>query len=414
MTSAPRHFRKLSSTEAIYVATGLQVVSRSAVRGQISRAQVQSSVALLESHFVILRAAAHDGAFVERSSTSPAPLTWHASAATTTEQLYATLIDARLDLAQGLYQVHVIESAEGCEFFLLTSHAVTDATSLVEIHAFLIHLCDCTVRGMAPEIQEQPFPNPIDDAVEQALLALGHGEIPAPAPRDYAGAFLQLPTLPSTGEPGPRRHANHRLEIEAEDLRPVVEAAHRQGVTVHSLIAAAFARAVLDLAEAETRRLVLRFSVDMRRRLEPHVSTHLVFSAITGHATLIEDVEGPPFELAKRIHEDMRVSTDSGQVFLDYRNYPRNFAAPQDVPAALNMSDMGRIAFPDTLERLQVVGFDYTTAWGKAYPNASLTIYDGRLVVNTAYRRDLMESATLERLAERVVRQLKVLPHAEA
>jgi len=37
---------------------------------------------------------------------------------------------------------------------------VTDASSLIELHACLAHICDCIVRGVDPALDAQPFPDP--------------------------------------------------------------------------------------------------------------------------------------------------------------------------------------------------------------------------------------------------------------
>jgi hypothetical protein len=416
MGATAHHFRSPSPTEAIYITTRTQVVSRSSVSGTIARAQFAEALAGLERRFVILRAAIQSGHFVEKPVDAQTPLHWLDAAATTAEALYDRLLDTPLDLAAGIYAVYVISGDEGFDVFLVTSHAVTDATSLVEIHAFLIYLCDCAVRGLPAVIAEQPFPETIDDAVDHCLgiLALGESET-ADVPRpDYSGAFLRLPTLPQDPTAQGLRHRVNRLVIEPPEMAHVAAAAHHHGVSVHCLLAAAFARAIQEISDVDASRIIMRCSVDLRRRLEPHLSTELVFSAITAHATLVEDMSQSIFAIARCIHDDIQSSTADGRIFRDYQNYPKAFGTPQDMPAELNISDMGRIHFHTEITQLRPQGFDYATGWLKPYPNVSVTIFDGRLVANTAYVEEFTPSPVIARMAEGVLRHLRLCEAALA
>jgi hypothetical protein len=416
MAPPARRFRQPSPTEQIYITTKTQVVSRSSVSGTISRAQFAEALAGLERRFVILRAAIDSGHFVEKPADAQTPLAWLDAATTTADELYDRLLDTPLDLSDSIYNVYVISRDDGFDIFLLTSHAVTDATSLVEIHAFLIYLCDCAVRGTLAAIAEQPFPETIDDAVDRclAVLALGESATPAAPRPDYSGAFLRLPTLPQAATTGMLTHRVNRLVIEPGEMAHVIAAAHRHAVSVHCLLAAAFARAIQEMADGDASRIIMRCSVDLRRRLEPHLSTELVFSAITAHATLVEDMSLSIFGIARCIHDDIQRSTADGRIFRDYQNYPKAFGTPQDMPAALNISDMGRVRFHTEITQLRPQGFDYATGWLKPYPNVSVTIFDGRLVANTAYVEEFTPSPVIARMAEGVLRHLRLCEEALA
>ena len=406
MDWSPRRYREPSSTEAIYLRTETQVVSRSAILGQVSDAQFAWALAALESRYVILRAAVQAGHFIEKPPGLATPIDW-LPGSVTAEHLYERLLDTRLDLTATINSVHVIRRARGLDIALLTSHAVTDATSLVELHSALIHFCDCAIREITPVIDVQPFPDTIDDAVARCLDILGHDRPPATAPGAYAGAFLQLPVLPVATAPQALRHRLHCLVIAASDMEPVIAAAHGHGVSLHCLLAAAFARAIQHLSEVTSPRLLLRCSVDLRRRLEPHLSVDLVFSAVTAHATLIEDMNRSVFEIARMVHDDIHASTTQGRIFTDYQNYPKAFGQPQDMPAALNISDMGRVEFHSEIATLKPAGFDYALGWAKPYPNVSVTVFEGRLVANIVYVETFIAASIIARMAETVVQTLR-------
>lgn len=399
MAAAPRSFRAMSATEAIYIKTATQVVSRSRVRGRVTRQQFETALAQLELQYEILRAVVVEGHFVEKPASAGTPLEWLASSTTGAAELYDRLLNADLDLTRSIYSVHVIDDTDGIDIFLLTTHAVTDATSLVELHSFLIHLCDYAVRGRTPEIPGQPFPPHIDDAVDHCLALLGDAAQPALPPADYSGDFL---LLPKHGTVIPGQPVRHRLEcmvVEPEDMARLAAAGHSHGVSVHALLMAALALAIRDVAEASTGQILVRSSVDLRRRLEPHLSTELVFSAITGHVTYLADTEQPIYALARTIFEDIHTGSTNGRILNDYKYYPKTFGDPRDVPVAINVSDMGRVAFHADITQLTAAGFEYALGWLKKFPNMSVSIFEGRLIANTVYVEEFVAPEHMARLS---------------
>jgi hypothetical protein len=403
MTTLHR-FREPSATEAIYLKTGTQVISRSHVAGRVTPAQFATALAGLESRYVILRAAVRDGHFVELPADWPTQVSWLSG--TDADAVYETLLATRLDLAQGIYSATVLDQGDGFDIFLCTSHAVTDATSLVEIHAFLIYLCDCAVRGAAPAISEQAFPDDIDNAVERCLEKLGDRATQARAQAAHDGPYLRLPAF-DTAAAGPFRYGLHRLVIPAAEMRHMIESAHAHHVSLHSLLAAAFALALRDLSAIAAPRLLLRSSIDLRRRLEPHLPVDLVLSAITGHVTPIEDLTGSIFEIGKRVFADIHEAAEDGRIFRDYENYPRAFGQLQEAPVAVNLSDMGVIAFHTEMQILRPTGFEYAAGLMKTYPNVSITIFEGQLVATIVYAAAFLAADTIVRLADGVVAQLR-------
>lgn len=239
----------------------------------------------------------------------------------------------------------------------LTSHAVTDATSLIELHSCLSHICDCVVRGGAPDLGVQPFPSPVDEAVSRSLAALGTDG----PDTSYSGVFAEIPTRPPH-DGGPVTHRLERMVIDADAMRRIKEASHATGSSVHSLLLAAFALAIRDVADGHPRQILVRSSVDMRRRLEPHFLPELALTAITGHITPISDLDRPPVEIARLIFDDIHQGMANGSIFHDYINYPREFGSPQQAPVAINVSDIQTVQFHWPLERLTVTGFEYALA----------------------------------------------------
>jgi hypothetical protein len=398
--SPTRIYRPASPTEMTYLATGTVVVSRSRIAGTVSRAQFETAIAYLEARYGILRSVVENGQFVERADDSSAVRAWLSADAWSADAVYATLLNAELDTRKRLYRVYVIAGDDALDVFMLSSHAVTDATSLVELHSCLAHLCDCIVRGVAPTLEAQPFPSPVDEAVSRSLASLPAERIDESASR--SGAWAEIP-MRSPHDGRPVRHCLERTVIKADDMQRISIAAHAHGCSVHSLLLAAFALAIGDVAKEQPRRILMRSSVDMRRRIEPHVSAELVFSAITGHITPIPDLDRPLFEIAKGVFQDIHEGVENGAIFHDYLNYPKTFGSKQQAPVALNISDMQTVQFHWPMEQLKVTGFEYACGWLKRFPNVSVSVYDGMLVANTVYVEEFVDPLVMLAISEGVV-----------
>ena len=396
-----RTYREASPTELIYIATRMIVVSRSSIAGSVSREQFEAAVAHLEARYGILRAAVEDRHFVERRDDRPAVESWLSRDACTAEAMYARLLNAELDTAATLYSIHVIADSDALDVFLLTSHAVTDATSLIELHSCLAHLCDCVVRGESPALNEQAFPTPVDEAVSRSLATLSTESATA----SYAGAFAEIP-MRASHDGGPVTHRLERVVIGEDIVNRIRETGHATHSSMHSLLLASFALAIRDVAEGNPNRILMRSSVDMRRRLEPHVSPDLVFTAITGHITPVPDLGRPMVEIAQLIFQDIHEGVANGSIFRDYVNYPRAFGSPQQAPVAINVSDIQSVHFHWPTERLTATGFEYALGWLKKFPNVSVSVNDGTLIANIVYVEEFADPAVMRSISDRFVRRL--------
>lgn len=396
-----RVYREASPTELIYIATRMIVVSRSSISGTIGRAQFEAAVAHLEDRYGILRSVVEDGHFVGRMDDRSSVEAWLPADSCSAETMYAQLLNADLDTGKTLYAIHVIAADDALDVFMLTSHAITDATSLIELHSCLAHMCDCVVRGEAPARGVQPFPTPVDDAVSCSLAALGTD---APPP-SYSGVFAEIP-MRAPHDGGPVTHRLERVVIGADAMNRIKQASHETGSSVHSLLLAAFALAIRDVADGHPRQILMRSSVDMRRRLEPHVSPELVFTAITGHITPVPDLDRPMIEIARFIFDDIHQGLANGSIFHDYINYPRAFGSPQQSPVAINVSDIQTVQFHWPVERLAVTGFEYALGWMKKFPNVSVSVYDGTLIANIVYVEEFATPTTIRAVSDGFVRRL--------
>jgi hypothetical protein len=205
---------------------------------------------------------------------------------------------------------------------------------------------------------------------------------------------------------GPVSHRLERIVIPVGNMNEIKRASHMHGSSVHSLLLAAFALAIRDAAEKQPRQILVRSSVDMRRRLAPHVSTELVFTAITGHITPVPDLGRPMLEIARLIFDDVHAGVANGTIFHDYVNYPKAFGSPQQAPVAVNISDIQSVEFHWPTERLKVNGFEYALGWLKKFPNVSVSVYDGTLIANIVYVEEFIDPAIMRTISEGFVKWL--------
>jgi hypothetical protein len=401
--SGRRIFRSASPTEKIYIATDTIVVSRSSIAGAVTREEFDTAVDHLEARYSILRSVFEDGYFVERTLGRSPVEAWLTSGMCSADELYAKLLNARLAAQLSLYSIQVIVDDDGLDVFMLSSHAITDATSLVEVHSYLAHVCDCVVRGVAPAPEEQPFPSPVDSAVTQSLALLSKDQL-----RDlpsYSGLFAEIPMRAHT-ESEPVNHRLERVILQTDDVHRISAASHAHGSSVFSFLMTAFALAIRDAAKNRPHQILLRSTLDMRRRLEPHIARDLVFSAVTGHITAVPDLDRPFCEIARLIFDDIHTGIADGRIFHEYVHYPKTFGSPQQAPIALNISDMQTVEFRWPTERLRVIGFEYALGWLKKFPNVSVSVYDGTLIANIVYVEEFVDPVTMRAIAERVVNRI--------
>lgn len=400
-----RVFREASPTELVYISTGTTVVSRSSIAGAVSRKQFEAAVARLEASYDILRSAVENGQFVQRVDNNSSVVSWLPSeAATAADAMFAKLLNAELDTGRGVYNIHVIAGDGGLDVFLLSCHAITDATSLIELHACLAYACDCVVRNEAPLLERQAFPSPIDAAVRDALNSFPETRAVG-GPTSCSGVFAEIPLRGKSDE----RSLTHRLErivISAQDTHRIGAASHAHDSSVHALLLAAFALAIREAAPAKPRQALMRSNVDLRRRLEPHISTQLVFSAISARVTPITDLDRSLFEIAREIFEDIHAACADGRVFREYINYPTSFGSPQQAPVAMSVSDMQNVIFRWPMQQLSVIGFEYALGWQKKFPNVSVSVYDGTLVANIVYVEEFIDPKVMRTISESFVKLL--------
>jgi hypothetical protein len=138
--SVARGLREENANEAAFIQSNTQVVSRSTVHGHITKDQFARALHYLERKYAILNVADALGSFVERSKHYHNIIAWAFNIQC--EEIYGTLLNFKLDTSVSLYSIQVVEYPNSFDIYIVISHALADATSIVDLHNDLILFCD--------------------------------------------------------------------------------------------------------------------------------------------------------------------------------------------------------------------------------------------------------------------------------
>lgn len=382
-----------SESEAVYIKTHMQVVGRSTVKGFITKEQFAKALYYLEKKYPILCSVANEEALIKRSAESHEIVEWIYDS--TPEKIYEKLLNLSLDFCSSLYSMHVLVGENSFDIFTVTAHAITDATSIMMIHKDLIYFCECSIREITPEIIVQPVADSIDSAVDTSINTLKNNH---PVSQSYSGDFLQLPSTSAEA----LFYCLKQIVIEEKTLAQAFQLCEEHQVSLHGVLVAAFSLAIQRLSHVKATQILMRSSIDLRRRVSPHIPNELILTAVTGHITHITNLTNNIFKIAKFVIDEIRNSTQDGTIFQDYKQYPQRFTLPQAFPIAANLSDMGKVDLLH-LESLEQTGFEYAAGWKKTCPNISITIYNNKLIANLVYIKHSINSDLIQQLGELVI-----------
>jgi hypothetical protein len=302
-----------------------------------------------------------------------------------------------------LYSVFVVHYKESFDMYTITSHALADATSLINLHNDLILFCDYIVQNIPITDEIQPLNPGIDPYLERSISSLKK-ELPMIGDTHFRGLFAQLPTKPTQGCP----FGIYRFNIPHNELQPILTACHNTGITLHSLLVASFALAIRELSRYKSNQILMRSSIDLRRRVTPPLSKKIFFTAVTGHNTYIEDLSLGILNIAKWVMQDIRKSSVDGTIFEDFK-YTFQLSSTRENPIALNISNLGIIELSDATY-LKHQSFEYAAGSKKTYPVLCITINPTGLKATITYINGSISAELVKRLCELAIQSIKKIP----
>jgi hypothetical protein len=381
--------RHQTAAEAIYFKTKTQVVSRSKVLGKISKINFMRAVYCLERKYPILGVSDELNNFILRENHCPSFITW--SYASETQEVYTKLLNYDIDPALSLYHIEVVEDIDTFDIYMVTSHAIADAVSLMHLHQELVLFCDTVMQNISVNIEVQNIAAGIDAAVDLS----SKGPI-MPNRAEYSGDFAKLKCL----KVDDYQFCLKRMLLGSDKLQDIIATGKAHGVSLHSILVAAFALGLQELSPVKSCQILMRSSIDLRRRVRPTLSNNIICTAVTGHVTWIKNLNTNIIEIARFVSAEIKTSTANGSMFADYKEYASQFVNISKLkPIALNISDMGVMHLCEH-HHLRHLAFEYGAGLKTDYPNVSITINSSGLVANIVYIKHAIADDIVDKLSD--------------
>jgi hypothetical protein len=258
---------------------------------------------------------------------------------------------------------------------------------------------DSILQNIPITFLHQPIHPDIDADVEESISLMEKASFEAPK---YQGPFVQLPLTP----PEDYEFCLERIVFSNDQLQPILNACKKNKVTFHSILVTSFALAIYELSLSKSKQILMRSSIDLRRRVSTHISKEIICTAVTGHITCINDLTMGIVDIGKYVMQEIRTSTENGTVFEDYKNYAHQLSSSIETPIALNISDMGLIELSNPIH-LKHKSFEYATGLKKKYPNVSIAINPVGLLGSIVYVKGAIAEDTVGQLSKLTMEFIK-------
>lgn len=403
--------RKASVTESIFISSQTQVISRSTVSGSLDISSFYTGLRYLESKYEALRCCIlkqdNDFFFVHKPENATTKMIILDPADIAVDAVYRRLLGIKLDLAAELYRLYILQHGNLCEIFMLTSHAITDAQSLITLHGDLVCFLEQISLGILPQINLQPFAEDIDAIIARYLKSFdstsvacfGNKEAPA------VGLLHLRADNALSSEVG---HEFTQLLIEPLLLKHVLDCCHKKNISVHSLLTAVFAHAFRQIREEDSvdEHIIIRSSADLRRRIKPAVATNLIQTAATAY-TILLNTNNTLWDIANHVSDYIYQANRCNAIVYGHLEYCQNFAAVAiKQNYAINLSNIGSVPKPKT-NKLSMLGFEYALGWNKAAPSVSISTFANRMIINLTFLPRFISRNDVRQLLILVLNNLK-------
>jgi hypothetical protein len=351
--------RLLSAHEAMMVAGDMRVVTVWEVQGDIDEQGLEYALQQLVRRYPVLggNLSLQDGrAYVRITDEHTAPVRLHRVPELPEE------LNVGSDWSEGpLLRMTLITKKRTHYIVTTLPRACVDGTSIIALQQAFWSLYTAACSGQrctTPPIQPI-LPSAIEDEFH-------HKYSPADL-RDYVAQRAQtdarmpparLPSLASAGEgPGPdMTFGAARVSVDPASTSSLVEIAHRNALSVNSLVCGLFAAAVRPSLgpAAGPVSVCCGVAVDMRRRVTPPIPDEVLQSAASGlPIRLAVDVPTDPLALGRELSKSLRENLDAGTAERELAAFP--YMAKQ-CPPTFFVTNLGRIPAPSLPENHVVTG----------------------------------------------------------
>jgi hypothetical protein len=315
------------------------------------------------------------------------------------------------------------------DLILTVSHVIADGTTALELLRRLVELAAlprpaAVAASLDPPALREPLPPP------EAMLPKRVNGLPRAAHlvawliADAVAAAIArprrlAPVVPV--RPARRRTRLIRRELDATQVEALTSRCRREGVTVHSALAAALATAVASVeGTAKTRRVCVGSPVDFRAELVPPVGPRdagAYVATVPSHIRLGQGIDlwpaarGASRDLRRRRRFHHHLALVSLLRLMSPRSVGQSARAVVAVdrmgPGNVCLSNIGRYDFPDRIGQWEISGAQFIAGVSvSGYLAATANTSHGTLNWNFAYVDGAVTRERAEQIADRAVQAL--------
>lgn len=318
-----------------------------------------------------------------------------------------------------LARITDVVRAPGCadeshDLILTVSHVIADGTTALELLRRLVELA----AGARSLHAQEPLPSP------EALLPKRVNGLPRALHLAAWAIVDQIATAiarPRRLQPGTSVAPDHRRtrlihrSLDSEQLGLLMSKCRREGVTVHSALAAAMAFAV---AEEDARRVTIGSPVDFRSELVPPVAPTDAGAYVATVPTYVKvgtDLWTAARGVYRNLHRSKRFRHHLALVAMLRLISPKSVGKSARAVAMVDrmgpgnvcLSNIGRHDFPDRAGRWQLSGAQFIAGISvSGYLVATVNTSHSELHWNFTYIEDAITGERAGRIADRAMRTL--------
>ncbi|WP_156753520.1 phthiocerol/phthiodiolone dimycocerosyl transferase family protein [Actinokineospora pegani] len=309
------------------------------------------------------------------------------------------LAGVRLGQDRALSGLNVVRDGDRASVTLVNHHCVADADHSLAVFSRLWSCYTDTVEGVPFDLPRHPYPRPLE-----ALLGERGFQVNTPVAK----------TPGATVEPSPDlrvlvRHVA-QLRLTEAQTTALAEFGRRHEVTLNGLLSAA-----ILLVEAQSRDipltdLVLRFTVNLRNRVTPHITPTEGTNVVGGGRFMVPAGTTPtPVAIARVVADQLRTGLADGSIqrslldMVDLVNRQTPGEVPQETPhprhVVVSLTNWGRIPPMRTPAALALTNFQSAShirespAHFDAARGYVASTFGGRLGIDLAFPEKTAEQA---------------------
>lgn len=408
------------------IASSLNVVTISKVKGSISRQTLENALKIAEQHHPQLQCCI-DGpvgqlVFKKRVERSVSLRVIEAVDQETWQQVVLEELNQSLNSSQSLWRTTLICHADHNISHLITTvhHAISDGISTTSLHSELLRYCGDIQDGKAlpSQIPALPFLPSLEAMLPDEYKGY-RGKFSGVLwlMRAVLKQFYFRPKALSFEKfvPVEERTCNiiHR-QIEPRLTRALLKQCRTEKTTVQGALCAAMLLAVanhLKISEIKNLSFACRSMVDLRRRLSPTVGDEDLGGLASAVATFHSITDRTDFwQLAREVKQAIEQSLNRGEMFHiltmfnemfnDLLVEPNQSSLTQKAPLTVEVTNGGKINIPVNYGPLELEEISFLPSQGifGGLFFAAVATFRDKMIFNFAYSEPSLSRGTVETL----------------